>query len=307
MKARSKKPVRQRPAAPEVLADKIRSYIAYEQLGVGAHMPTQAIADRFMVSRFPVHQAMAQLCKAGTLVHRKNQGYFVAKVPSKQESYERVAGAPTDLSAAYFRIAEDRLKGVIGEQVTESFLRDKYKLTRDQLSDLLIRISHEGWAERRPGYGWQFSPILTTPEALEQSYRVRMAIEPAYLLEPGFRLEKQAAAQCRDMEKWLLAGAIETISADALYERGVRFHETLAAASGNPFFLDTLRRINRIRRLLVYRSLGDRSRYYTQAKEHLKLLDLLEADRNEEAAQLMKRHLSGVSENLKKNKKIMVR
>lgn len=98
----------------------------------------------------------------------------------------------------------------------------------------------------------------------------------------------------------MLSGAIDTVSADALYERGVRFHETLAAASNNPFFLEALKRINRVRRLLAYRSMGNRQRYYSQAREHIRILDLLMQDRNEEAAEAMRRHIQSVVKNLKK-------
>ena len=102
---------------------------------------------------------------------------------------------------------------------------------------MLSRVAHEGWAERRPGYGWSFSPMLTTPESLEQTYRVRLALEPAALLEPAYCLDPVTAARCRAAELRLLAGAIETDSADVLHERGVRFHEAIVGASGNPFFL----------------------------------------------------------------------
>ena len=88
-----------------------------------------------------------------------------------------------------------------------------------------------------PGYGWSFSPMLTTPESLEQTYRVRLALEPAALLEPTYRLDPIGSAlpEPRKCGSW--PGAIETDSADALHERGVRFHEAIIGASGNPFFL----------------------------------------------------------------------
>ena len=64
--------------------------------------------------------------------------------------------------------------------------------------------------------------------------------------------------------------------------------------SHNRFFLDTIRRVNRIRRLLSYEAMDDRSRYVRQAEEHLALLDLLEAGKTTEAAQALRAHLEGV-------------
>jgi DNA-binding GntR family transcriptional regulator len=297
-------PVRRRSDISSILAARIVQYLAAGKLPVGTHIPTQDLADRFAVSRSPVNEALKLLSKKGLVVHRTNKGYFTAAVAP--ETPEHVGLALEDkLSSIYFRIAEDRLRGRLDDQVSETLLRQTYGVTRSQLAQLLGRIAQEGWAVRRPGYGWTFSTTLTTPEALEQTYRLRMAIEPAALLEPSFQLGREAAEQCRATEQWFLSGGIEAASADTLYERGVRFHETLVAASRNPFFLDALRRVNRVRRLLAYRSMLDRQRYYSQTREHLHILDLLVRERNEEAAAAMRRHLRAVVRNLKKIKPLL--
>lgn len=299
MTTRPRSPSRRRRDISSVLAARIVEYIAEEKLPVGTHVPTQDLADRFAVSRSPINQALKLLCDKGLVTHRPNKGYFVAATAPATPEHMGLT-SEGELAEVYFRIAEDRLSGKLGDQVSESYLRQAYGVTRTRLNQLLSRISQEGWAERRPGYGWTFSAVLTTPEALEQTYRLRMAIEPAALLEPTFQLSREAAEHCRASEQWMLSGGIETASADALYERGVRFHETLVAASRNPFFLDALRRVNRVRRLLAYRSMIDRRRYYSQAREHLRILDLLVRERNEEAADAMRRHLQSVVRNLKK-------
>lgn len=48
----------------------------------------------------------------------------------------------------------------------------------------------------------------------------------------------------------------------------------------------------------VYRSMQDRQRYPQHARQHLKLLDLLEAGRNEEAADAMRAHLQSTLRNI---------
>jgi len=296
--------LRSRNDISAAVAARILQHVADEKLAIGTHIPAQELADRFAVSRSPVTQALKLLCGKGLVTHRPNKGYFVAT--ANPVSAEQAGLAVDDtLSSIYFRIAEDRLSGRLDDQVSESFLRQTYGVTRSQLNQLLSRISQEGWAQRRPGYGWTFSTILTTPEALDQTYRLRLAIEPAALLEPTFQLARDVAVQCRETEEWFLAGGIDTASADTLYERGVRFHETLAAASRNPFFLDALRRVNRVRRLLAYRSMIDRQRYYGQARDHLRILDLLVHERNEEASAMMTRHLRSVVKNLKKIKPLL--
>jgi DNA-binding GntR family transcriptional regulator len=142
--------------------------------------------------------------------------------------------------------------------------------------------------------------MLTTPDSLLQSYRLRLALEPAALLEPGFRLDPAVLERCRAAELHLLKGGIQTDTADQLHERGVRFHEALVEASGNPFFIDTMRRVNRVRRLLSYRSMQDRKRYKEHCRQHLHLLDLLEHERNEEASEAMREHLHSTLRNIEK-------
>jgi DNA-binding GntR family transcriptional regulator len=46
-----------------------------------------------------------------------------------------------------------------------------------------------------------------------------------------------------------------------------------------------------VRRLLSYRSMENRERYQEHCKQHLHVLELLKAERNEEAAQFLREHL----------------
>jgi DNA-binding GntR family transcriptional regulator len=283
----------------ERLAARILGHIQSESLGRGDHLASQDLAARFGVSRTPVNQALGLLHSKGVLRHEPNRGYFVGE--AKDVAPDAIGLAEGDnVSEAYFALAEDHLRGKLPGQVSESYLRERYHLTRSRLTAVLSRVAQEGWAERRAGYGWAFSPVLSTQESLEQTYRVRLALEPAALLEPGYRLHSEMAGRLRAAEKRLLAGAIETDSVDALHERGVRFHETIVGASGNPFFLATVQRINRVRRLLSYRSMLDRTRYPQHCREHLKILDLLDRERNEEAATALRHHLQGTMRNLRK-------
>jgi DNA-binding GntR family transcriptional regulator len=279
------------------LAARILGEMREAGLAPGAHLRGQDIATRLGVSRFPVGQALQLLADKGVLRHERNRGYFVAQATPPSSEALGLA-EPDGVTQAYFRIADDHLRGRLPEQISEADLRQRYGLTRAELGAVLTRISQEGWAERRAGYGWSFAPVLNTPESLEQTYRLRLALEPAALLESGYRLAPESIAACRAAEERLLAGAIETDSADALHERGVRFHETIVAGSGNPFFLDTIRRINRVRRLLSYRSMLDRKRYRQQCEEHLAILDSLAGGRQREAAERLRLHLSHTIDNL---------
>lgn len=283
------------PSIPLQIIELVRR----EELAAGAHLPAQWLADKLRVSRSPVNEALELLQSQGIVRREPNRGYFLATAaPLPKQITGGLGGVEDCATDIYFRIAEDRLRNDLPDHFTEAMLRRRYQLAPARMQAVLTRIADEGWAEKKPGYGWQFSDMLTTPESLLQSYRLRLAIEPAALLEPGYRLDKQVIARCRAAELHLLDGGIETDTADQLHDRGVRFHESLIEGSGNPFFISTMRRVNRVRRLLSYRSMRDRSRYQEHCDQHLMLLDLLERERNEEAAEVMRDHLGSTLRNL---------
>ena len=260
----------------------------------GTHLPAQMLADRLRVSRQPINTALAMLHEKGLLTRERNKGYFVGEGFSQGVSdIMQTLGIEetTVTTAVYFRIADDLLKGELPQEFSELLIKTRYNRTASQLNAVLGRSAKEGWAERKPGYGWTFSSMLLTPDSLLQSYRLRIALEPAALLEPGFRLDPQVLEQLRATERHLLAGGIETATADELHNRGVRFHESLIEASGNAFFIDTIKRVNRVRRLLSYRSMRQRDRYPEHCRQHLHVLDLLVKERNDEASEFMKEHL----------------
>ena len=109
----------------------------------------------------------------------------------------------------------------------------------------------------------------------------------------------------RAAELRLLDGALETDPADALHERGVRFHEGVIGACRNPFFLDALRRINRVRRLLSYRSMIVRDRYRDQCRDHLEILGFLQRGRLEEGSVAMRAHLERTIRNIDRIRPLM--
>jgi DNA-binding GntR family transcriptional regulator len=284
--------------AEKSVAAQIIELIRNDDLQVGSHLPAQMLADRLRLSRSPINQALGALHEKGILTREANRGYFLAARPKRAAVREEESADAA--GSAYFRIAEDRLKGRLPDEFSETLIKQRYGLTTAQLQAVLNRISQEGWAEKKPGYGWEFSAMLTTPESLLQSYRLRLAVEPAALLEPTYRIAPEVIERCRAAELHLLNGGIKTDSAVQIHDRGVRFHESLVEGSGNPFFIDTIRRVNRVRRLLSYRSTLDRNRFKQHCEQHLHLLDLLEQERNEEAATAMRNHLSSTLANLKK-------
>lgn len=284
------------PASPLALriAEEIKQSVRSGRIPVGAHLSTQKLADQFGVSRSPVREALEVLASQQILELRTNRGFFASSVPPSMPTsgIDGSAQLP-ESSSDYQQLVDDWLKDKFPAEVTEQFLRDRYDVTKTQLTDMLMRAVREGWVERKQGYGWRFLPVAKTPEAFDQIYRFRMLIEPAAMLEPTFRIDRHVLAEQRAIQEAMLTADIDNQSAERLLNIGSLFHEELMKMSGNIFFHQALVRVNRMRRLLEYRAQLDRNRLKVQCTEHLEILALLERGEVFEASYLMRRHLGG--------------
>ncbi|WP_299410928.1 GntR family transcriptional regulator [uncultured Roseobacter sp.] len=266
--------------------------IAAGSIEAGQHLGAQLLADRYGVSRTPIREAMNMLEADGFLVRQENRGYFVADTDPETLT-EVLDQQPESLNDAYHRLAEDWLTGRLPEEVTEQFLRQHYSWSKAWANDILVRAAREGWIERKEGYGWRFLAVANTPEAFDEIYRFRMAIEPAAMLEPSFELDRKILTEQRRIQEGMLEMDFSAVPAESLLENGALFHEELIKLSGNPYFLMALQRVNRMRRLMEYRAEVNHERLVEQCTEHLEILELLEAGNTVDASYRMRQHLSG--------------
>jgi len=276
------------------IAKTISDAIANGEIGDGEHLSAPKLAVRFGVSRSPIREALEVLSGLGFAEQRANRGYF-AKASASEGTASDAArlSLPFEPASAYQKMAEDWLTDRIPSDVTEQMLRDRYQLTKSQLSDILTRAAREGWAQPKAGYGWQFLPVAKTPEAFEQAYRFRMVIEPAAMLEPTYQINRAVLEELKRLQTRMLEQDIERLPGERLMQLGTQFHEELIQFSGNPFFHQSLVRVNQMRRLMEYRSRIDRRRLYTQCREHLELIGILETGDIVAASYRMRQHLAG--------------
>ncbi|WP_028604580.1 GntR family transcriptional regulator [Ottowia thiooxydans] len=278
-----------RVSLAEQLANNAELWLRQDNVAEGTALPERSLATRFRVSRSPVREALQILAQRGVIVARPEGGYAVS---AARDNANEPALPPADEDEPiYLKIAEDRLSGALPERVTENELMRRYGLTRSQLGDVLRRITQEGWIERLPGHGWQFLPILNSSAAYDQGYRMRILLEPAGLLEPTYRLDREGLVKCRAEQQALVDGAVEWASPAQLFDANTRLHEIIATSSGNVFILEALRRLNRLRRLMEYGKAVNRSAAALRCKEHLTLIDLLLTDQRDAAADFMRLHL----------------
>jgi DNA-binding GntR family transcriptional regulator len=280
---------------PSRIAGEIATLIVSGDLPAEAKLNTQRLAERFAVSRTPVRAALDLLETRGLVRQQTNRGYFVAPLTARSRARAMVssaAGGARDVPKAYFTLAEDWLRDTVPEDVTESFLLERYRLSRAELSSVLTRAAAEGWIERKAGYGWRLLPVAKTPEAQDQLYRMRLILEPAAFLEPTFALDHAALERIKSELERVRDGAHLDWPADRLHSIGSGFHEELMRMSGNPFLHQAVVRVNRMRQLLEYRSMIDRQRVLSETQEHLEILVPLMAGDLVETSFLMRRHVA---------------
>jgi DNA-binding GntR family transcriptional regulator len=276
------------------ISSNIIEFVKANRMRKGEHLPLQMLADAFRVSRAPVMSALKKLEAQGIVRAEQNRGYFLA-VDAERHDFNGsdVLGDEESDDQAYFRIAEDRLAGVLDERVSENELMRQYGLPRSKLLKILHRIADEGWVERLPGNGWAFKETLTSRKSYEDGYQFRAVIEQQALLLPTFEPDADGFRRARDTQSRLRDGGYEKWSRAEIFRANNEFHEMLVSCSRNEFFLDSIRRINRLRRLIEYHITIDRSRLPKQTEEHLHILDLLENDRRSEAAAFLYTHIMG--------------
>lgn len=275
------------------LAMQITELVLKHEMQSGTHLTEQWVADALRVSRSPVRGAMEFLESLGVVAKEPNRGYFLKKSPAALKKTTLSTEANPE-EARYHQIAEDRLRNKLDAEFTESELMRRYGMTATQTRRLLTRMAQEHLVHKKPGHGWEFEPVLDSVDAHNQSYRFRMIIEPAAVLEPGFRINQPAFDRCRKLQQQLLDGGILKLSRFELFTIGSEFHEMIVECSGNRYLLEALRRQNQLRRIIEYRASLDRSRLVSQCREHLQLLDLLESGKRKAAAAFMREHLDVV-------------
>lgn len=278
------------------VANNIIDYVRKNRMMSGQHLPAQVLADTFKVSRAPVAAALSSLYHDGLVELEANRGYFLKRNWSEIDARPDDDDTPgVEDDPIYFRIAQDRLDGSLAIRVTENELMRSYGVPRGRLVKILHTIRDEGWIERLPGNGWEFTEVLSSPDRYQESYAFRASIERDALLLPTFRVRADLLERERSQQKALIADGYKNWSSAKVFKVNNDFHEMLVGSSGNTFFLDALRRVNRLRRLIEYKITLDRSRLPDQAADHLKILDMLEAGKIEEAAQFLHAHILGAS------------
>jgi DNA-binding GntR family transcriptional regulator len=278
----------------ERLAGRILTHAHEQGFGPGAWLSENALAQAFGVSRTPVRGALAVLSKHGLLNVVPRKGYVLKRAVHEQD-LEPYADIASEDERLVQRMAADRFSGSLPDQISEADLMRRYGVARGALARVLNGLVQENVIERRNGHGWQFLPALNATQLHEDSYRFRLLIEPACVLEPSFRLDKARAVRLRAAHVELLEGTLESLSSVKFFELNAEFHEFIAGCSRNRFLEQAVINQNRLRRFFGYIAVFGLERMRVSCSEHVAILDRLMAGEREHAATLLWRHLLGSS------------
>lgn len=270
----------------------IINHVRRERLTHGARLTESTLAKLIGTSRSPVRVALELLVSAGVMRYDKNRGYSVdATLDRLPQSLLDELYTPDD--PLYLQLAEARFNGATPESVTEADLTRLLQASRTDVRHVLGRAQSEGWVEKEVGYGWRFLPMIDSLDAYDDMYMLRVAIEPAGILSPRFRPKRDELRALRREQQEILEGGYEVITAIDRFESNTRLHETIAAWTNNQFALQTLRRLDKMRRLVEYRQAQQPLPRQAFAQEHLDILDAIESGDVLAAAGLMRQHIDG--------------
>lgn len=249
----------------------------------GTRLAEERLARTLLVSRTPVRAALRELSARGVARARDGGGFELADLDA--------AGSEPDGDALPIAITRDRVAGRLPDVVSEADLMRRYGAGRRRVQSVLAQLAAVALVERRLGHGWAFLPSITDGAARAESYRWRAIIEPAALLEPGYRLAPAWIADMRARHGRMLAETWSETSSPAFYEMNAAFHAGLAAGAGNRFLSAAVEQQNGLRRARNYDWVYGAGRVVVNCREHLELLDRIEAGEMELAAALLRRHL----------------
>ncbi len=277
------------------LARRILDELILRDAAAGSHVTEVALAEALDVSRSPIRSALELLAEHGVLSQIRNRGFFLCNDIRTFDGLVLTDGR-TPEDQLYSLMLKDRLDERILSSVTQIELARRYDAPESRVGSVLARLREEGLVRRNPGRGWTFQPAINTPEALAQSYALRLAVEPAGFRQAELLIDSAALDLSRRRHEQLLARAAQGPFIQAqVFEIDSSFHEMLSGFSGNPYFLEAVQTQNRLRRIVEFVEYSDFARIEVWCVEHMGILDALALDDADRAADLLTAHLTRAS------------
>jgi DNA-binding GntR family transcriptional regulator len=162
-----------------------------------------------------------------------------------------------------------------GSQVSESFLAERYGLTRAAVRAALGRLQQQHWVEATPRKGYVVRPL--TLKDIRDLYKVRSLLEP---VAAEMAARNATEAQLAEIAELARAAACEGANYEAIrdfLEANTRFHVAVAAASGNERMAEILEGVLAEMERMFHFGLASADRGFQMTNEHTELFEALMA------------------------------
>lgn len=273
------------------LARRIMARVEREGLKKGAKLTETRLSELLGVSRSPVRAALSLLATRGVVHSKPNVGHFLS-LDADGDAFRDRAIPESGEEHIYRDLVRARFANLAPAQISVAGVMRRYDVDRATANRVLGRMAEEGVVVRGPGRSYRFGPVLNDANAYHDSYEFRLLIEPAAITAPGFQPDPVAFARLRARHEEMLAGAVETAPVSEMFAVDADFHETVAECCGNRFLRQAIRQQTHLRRLSEYENYGDRARLAESCREHLEILDAIEAGDLDIAAARLADHIA---------------
>lgn len=271
------------------LAQKILDMVRRGGLQPGARLAEQQLATLCNVSRTPVRAALRLLAEQGFVERREDDGFRLRAEPRPSGPAAVLPPATEDRLAE--SILRDRAARRLNDSVTVAGLARRYQTETRIVLKTLRRLANENWLDKAPGQAWVFRATAESADGLAESYEFRLLLEPAALLTPGFVLDDTQTMDLRLGMQGLLSVPDSAFDTRTFQRLDLAFHTLVAEGCANRFLREALNAHLRLRRLPGALSGVTVFRLRQSTREHLGMLDQMDARQWDVAADLMRIHL----------------
>lgn len=272
------------------LAQRILHIALERDMSHGDHLPEQAFSKACGVSRTPIRSAFKILEENDILTRRQDEGYFL-NIDSSEQAAEALRTLEEAEDSLARRILSDRAERRIDDIQSVSGLARRYGASRNTVLLALKILSNDGVVTQLPGRAWAFLPMVDSPKSIAESYDFRLSMEPQAILAREFKLDTKKVGVLRtQMEDYLNTDETRT-TVSGFHRIDNEFHNLIAESSGNRFVRGALLSHHRLRKASRKGSSMSTFRLKQAMIEHVEILDSLERNQFELAADQMVVHL----------------
>ena len=268
------------------LADQIVQWLKQQGAPQGFRLRESALADQFQVSRSPIRAALGLLEQQGWVESLPYRGVEL-RVPASELSLFEENLDESDPQDLYMAFLIDRFLSELPATFSERELQQRYGASRSEVQRLLVQLEVDGIVQPGKGYKWLLSDNLNNAQSHYESYRCRLMMEPAALLEPEWTLDTEAIEALLERHQQAIAQP-EQVPAAQLFALSADFHELLMHCSGNRFLVAMMKQQNRLRKPSDLLSMQLHTSVEKACRRRMAILEALLQGRNREASELLR-------------------